>query len=179
VNAPLPSGTYLCYNQAVTIKGNLTVSGCATPSLPSACVTIDIILDSATDASWVNAGTATLDITAGSYVNVNTGITTDPPPAGVALPDATQLTIATNSTGTVGDSAGQGYYFGGVLYAPDASMTGDGCKSVYYGAAVINTLTCNGGPHLSVYYDSLLTQVYGPWTTSGYTQINPKSVSIP
>ena len=179
VNAPLPSGTYLCYNQALTINGNLTVSGCATPSLPNPCVTIDVILDSSTNSSWVNSGTPTVDITAGSYVNVSPSITSNPPPAGTTLPDATQLTIASNSTGTVGDSNGQGYYYGGVLNAPDASLVGDGCKSVYYGAAIVNTLTCNGGPHLSVYYDSLLSQVYGPWGTSGYTQINPRSFSIP
>lgn len=170
VNAPLPSGTYLCSNQQVVINGNMSVSG---------PVTIDIILDSATNTSMVNSGTPTLDIKSGSYVNVSTAITTTPPAANVSLPDATLLTIASNSTGTVGDSTGQGYWYGGVLDAPDASLVGNGCKSVYFGSTVINTLTCNGGPHLTVYYDSLLTSVYGPWQTSGYQQINPSSVTIP
>jgi Tfp pilus assembly protein PilX len=170
VNAPLPAGTYLCSNQEVVINGNMSVSG---------SVTIDIILDSATNTAMVNAGTPTLDITAYSYVNVSTAITTDPPPANQQLPDATLLTIQSNSTGTVGDSNGHGYWYGGVLNAPNASLVGDGCKSVYFGAAVINTLTCNGGPHLSVYYDSLLSNIYGPWQTSGYQQINPSSVTIP
>lgn len=170
VNAALPAGTYLCTDQEVVINGNLAVSG---------AVTLDILLDSTTNNSFVNSGTATLDITAGSYVNVSTAINSDPPPANVSLPDATLLTINSNSSGTIGDSNGHGYYFGGVLYAPDASLTGDGCKSIYYGAAVISILTCNGGPHLSVYYDNLLSGVYGPWGTSGYTQINPSSMSIP
>lgn len=162
VNAPLDAGTYYCNNTQLVIDGNLTVSG---------SVTIDVILDSTTNTSWVNSGTPTIDITAGSYVNVD--------PTGATLPDATALTINSNSTGTVGDSNGQGYWYGGILDAPDASLTGDGCKSVYYGAAIINTLTCNGGPHLAFYYDSALTTVYGPWTAAGYQQINPSSVVIP
>jgi hypothetical protein len=44
---------------------------------------------------------------------------------------------------------------------------------------VINVLTCDGGPHLSVSYDSALANLYGPWTAGSYTQINPASVSIP
>lgn len=162
VNSPLPGGTYLCSDTQLYINGNLSVGG---------AVTIDVILDSATNTSWVNSGTPTVDITAGSYVNVD--------PTFATLPDATMLTVNSNSTGTVGDSNGQGYYYGGVLDAPNASLTGNGCKSVYYGAAIINTLTCNGGPHLAFYYDSALTGVYGPWSETGYTQINPSSVTIP
>ena len=162
VNAPLPAGTYLCSNTQLYIKGNLTVGG---------AVTIDVILDSSTNTSWVNSGTPTVDITAGSYVNVDS--------TGAVLPDATLLTVNSNSTGTVGDSNGQGYYYGGVLNAPNASLTGNGCKSVYYGAAIINTLTCNGGPHLAFYYDSALRSEYGPWNEAGYTQINPSTVTIP
>ena len=42
---------------------------------------------------------------------------------------------------------------------------------------MIDTLMCNGGPHLYVSYDSELGQVYGPWTPSGYTQVNPATVA--
>ena len=162
VNAALGAGTYVCSDTQLVINGNLVLGG---------AVTIDVILSSNTNTTWANSGIPTIDITAGSYVNAD--------PTGATLPDATKLTIATNSTGTVGDSNGQGYTYGGVLNAPDASLTGDGCKSVYYGAAIINTLTCNGGPHLSFYYDNALTTVFGPWSEGGYTQINPSKVTIP
>lgn len=95
------------------------------------------------------------------------------------LPSAESFEIFSNTTGTVGNDAGSGYWFGGILYAPTASLTQNGCKSTYYGSLIINTLTCNGGPHLTVNYDEVLQTVYGPWTVSGYTQITPSTVSIP
>ncbi len=78
-----------------------------------------------------------------------------------------------NSTGTFGNDPGNGYYLGAVVYAPNASFTQDACKSHYYGSLVINSLTCDGGPHLYVSYDSSLTTLYGPWAAGAYTQINP------
>lgn len=64
-----------------------------------------------------------------------------------------------------------------MVYAPNASLTEDGCKSRYYGSLVINTLTCAGGPQLDVSYDSSLAKVYRPWTAGAYTQINPATFS--
>jgi hypothetical protein len=155
-------GTYVC-TTPVTIKGNVSISG-------TGQVNLYIILD----PTMYNSSTTALDITAGSQVNA--GFNADPPPNGATLPDASRLQILTNSTGTVGDTNGQGYTLGAILYAPQASTTGNGCKSIYYGALVINTLTCNGGPHLTVYYDSNLSTVYGAWVISGYLQIPPNSV---
>jgi hypothetical protein len=131
------------------------------------------------DPSQYGQNTNAIDIVGGSQLNI--GFAQDPPPANGSLPDATQLQVFTNSTGTVGDSNGGAgaYYFSGILYAPQASLTGNGCKSVYYGAAVINTLTCNGGPNLTVYYDDQLSTIYGSWATAGYTQINPANANIP
>ncbi len=166
----LTPGTYLC-TQPVTINGLLNVSG---------SVSLYIILDPAT----YNSGTNALTITRGSYVNdmsdycaANSGASGCAPPPD--LPTAANLQILSNSNGYVGNDNGQGYDFGGILYAPQAQLTEDGCKSQYYGSLVINTLTCNGGPHLSVSYDGELSSVVGAWAPSGYLQINPSSVSIP
>ena len=162
--SPGPNGVYVCTG-TVTISGSLAITG---------DVKLYIMLSPATDASYDANKTPTLDIAAGS--EVNTTINQDPPPANAQLPDPTQLEIFSNSTGTVGDSKGLGYYMSTILYAPNANLTGDGCKSVYYGSLVINTLSCEGGPHLRLYYDSDVQYTYGPWTASGYVQIPPKSV---
>jgi len=151
-------GTYLCTGP-VTVNGNLSVS-------PSGVVKLYIILPSSSNTST----TTDLDITANSNVNI---------PSTPYLPVAADLQILTNGIGNVGDSSGQGYTFGGVIYAPDAYLIGNGCKSVYYGALVINTFTCNGGPHLTVNYDSELSQTMTAWTVSGYTEIPSSSFSIP
>ena len=174
VGAPLLAGTYVCQNSAVTISGTLVVQ-------PN--VSLYIILNTATDNAFINRGIQTLNIAGGSEVNTTFDGTAGPPPAGTALPVATALQILSNSTGTVGSANGGGgtgpYTFGGVIYAPNANLVGNGCKSAYYGAITINTLTCNGGPHLQVYYDSSLSTLYGPPSITGYTQTNPGSFTVP
>lgn len=154
--ASLSAGTYLC-TTPVTINGDLAVQGGA--------VSLYIILDPST----YGASTPALTITPGSNVNFNPS---DP------LPDATQFIVYSNSTGTFGNSDGSGYTFAGILNAPNASLTADGCRSTYYGALVINTLTCNGSPHLQVYYQNSLNQFYGSWAVTGFTQVPPATVVI-
>jgi hypothetical protein len=145
----LPAGTYVC-NGTVTISGTLTVNGPVTVYITGTAATA-------------------LDIVAGSYVN-------DPVPN---LPTSKNLQILTNSSGQFGDSNGQAFYLGAIVYAPNATMTGDACKSVFYGALVINQDTCNGSPHLTINYDNSLSGLYGPWTASNYAVINPQGVHIP
>ena len=156
-------GTYLC-NQPVAMSGVVSVAG---------QVQLNIILDN----TQYDSSTQALIIVGNSYIN-------DPYDACLAsaitdchptpdLPNSQNLEILSNTIGTVGNDNGQGYDLGAVLYAPDASLTEDGCKSHYYGTVVISALTCNGGPNLYVSYDSTLTTVYGPWTPGVYTQINP------
>ncbi|HWE66876.1 MAG TPA: hypothetical protein VG298_09550, partial [Acidimicrobiales bacterium] len=156
-------GTYACA-YPITITGNLAVTGGPVQLFVN-------ILDP-------NASTTTdIDITAGSTVNYNGSVDASGKCVlSGTLPDATQLQIFTNGAGLVGDSSGKGYCFGGILYAPNASLTGNGCKSSYLGAVVINIFTCNGGPNLGFYYDNALKALFGPWTTSGYTQIPPSTV---
>ncbi|HMC40528.1 MAG TPA: hypothetical protein VKI19_12755 [Acidimicrobiales bacterium] len=162
---------YVC-KQPVTISGLLKVVG---------SVTFYIDLSGNSD---YNSSTAALTIKTPSYVNdlydYCANVTDSTNCVGVQdLPNAQNLQILVNSTGQVGFDNGHGYYFGGILYAPQAYLTQDGCKSHYFGAITINTLTCNGGPHLYVSYDSSLGSLYGNWVVSGYSQMSPTSVSIP
>lgn len=105
-------------------------------------------------------------------------ISTVGPDTEVTMPSQ-DFQVLTDATGTAGNSNGSGFWFGGIVYAPDASLTADGCMGVYYGSLTINTLTCNGGPHLTVYYDETPATDYGPWAASDYAQVNPSSVTIP
>lgn len=167
--ATLAAGTYVC-RSPVTIKGLLTVGG-----------PVVFYIDLSNNSSY-SAATSALTIDSSSYVNdlydycvATPGDTVNCPGGASAqlLPDAPNLQILVNSNGQVGFDNGQGYYFGGVLYAPRAYLTEDGCKSHYYGSLTINTLTCNGGPHLYVSYDNSVAAIYGAWTVGSYTQENP------
>jgi Tfp pilus assembly protein PilX len=166
--------TYYCKDASINMSGTLQVEG---------TVLFYIILDATTNNTFINNGTSTLYISGGSEINTTFNGTSGPPPAGTTLPDASALQIMSNSTGTVGSANGGGtngpYTYGGVIYAPDANLVGNGCKSAYYGSLTINTLSCNGGPHLQVYYDSALSSLYGPPSISGYAQINPLSFTVP
>lgn len=104
------------------------------------------------------------------------------------LPVASNLVIYDNAPYTSdttplygdGNSNGNGgYFFGGVIYGPNAGMTGDGCKSTYYGSVNLDDITCNGGPHFQVHYDEGLSTVTSSWTAGQYTVLNPNQVSIP
>lgn len=141
----LASGTYAC-SVPVTISGNIVLAG-----------RVELYIDPPS-SSTANA----LTIAGGSTVNV---------PPSPALPDAQLLQIFSPSSNGFGNYNGAGTYtFGGTIDAPSASLTGDGCKSTYYGALILNTYTCNGA-HLSVAYDTELSNVYSSWTLSGYREI--------
>jgi hypothetical protein len=164
----LPAGTYVC-------SSPITISGVLTPTGP---VQLYVILPSPLSQS-----TNAVDIASGSYINDQYDYCKDksntPVGCPAGLPTATNFELFTNSDGTVGDANGQGYDFGGILYAPAASATEDGCKSNYYGSVVLGSFTCNGSPNYTFNYDNELNQVYGPWVTGSYAQISPSSVDIP
>jgi hypothetical protein len=45
---------------------------------------------------------------------------------------------------------------------------------------VFNTFTCNGGPHLSVHYDTrMLSLTQSSWLVSNYTEIASNLVTLP
>ena len=95
-------------------------------------------------------------------------------------PVSTNLQVFTNSTLDVGDSNGKGLYFAGILDAPQAAMTENGCKGVWYGSLILNDFTCNGGSSgFTLNYDEALSQVYGPEVIAGYRQVSPSSFTVP
>ncbi len=95
--------------------------------------------------------------------------------------DPTKLRVYLAGAGSVlegnGSHAGS---FTGIMYAPNADATGNACKADWRGSLVINTFTCNGGPHLQVHYDSRIqTIVSSGWSVSNYTEIPSSQVSLP
>lgn len=159
----LQPGVYVC-SAPVTLEGNIVI---ASSSTNGGVVDLYVDLPSSQNTSTTQA----LSILGGSTVNYDAS--SNP------YPVAADLRIFSNSIGTVADYNGSGTYtFAGVIYAPQANLTGDGCKSTYYGALVINTLTCNGGPHLTINYDLGLQDVKTPWTMSDYSEIPSTSVTI-
>jgi hypothetical protein len=70
--------------------------------------------------------------------------------------------------------------FTGILWAPDADEVNASCKANWRGALVVNTFTCDGGPHLQVHYDSRIqTITQSTWTVTNYTEIPSSRVSLP
>jgi hypothetical protein len=70
--------------------------------------------------------------------------------------------------------------FTGIMYAPNAQEANPSCKANWRGALVVNTFTCNGGPHLQVHYDTRMqTLVQASWTISNYTEIPSNQVTLP
>lgn len=164
----LAAGTYLC-TSPITIGGVLDVTG---------PVQLYVILPAPLSQS-----TNAININSGSYINDQYDWCKDNNNKGAGcpsdLPVATDFQLFTNSNGTVGNANGSGYDFGGILYAPAAAATEDGCKSNYYGAIILDSFTCNGSPNYTFNYDNALFNDYGPWVTGNYAQIAPSSVVIP
>ena len=168
--ATIPPGTYVC-TSPISISGNLAVDSSTTDSNP---VKIYVILG--------GSGAANTTSTTFAMIAMDSQINTDIPyssganPSGYSLPDPQLFQLYTNSVGVLDVNGAHGFVYGGILDAPEASLTTNGCKSYFYGAAIINTYTCHGGPNLGIFYDTQLSQDYGPWQVSGYQQVNPASV---
>ena len=165
-------GIYVCTSE-VTIDGTLTVSPATSPvqlyiMLPSTSNTVSSPFLNVYADSQINTEITYAQMSAGG-----SGIGTSP------LPNSTLFQLFTNSIGNLTVNGNHGFVYGGVLNAPEANLTTNGCKSYFFGAAIINTYTCNGGANLGFYYDSALSQYYGNWQVSGFEQINPSSVCIP
>ncbi len=70
--------------------------------------------------------------------------------------------------------------FTGVMYAPNSQETNASCKANWRGALVVNTFTCNGGPHLQVHYDTRVQSLtQSSWAVSDYTEIPSNQVTLP
>jgi hypothetical protein len=70
--------------------------------------------------------------------------------------------------------------FTGIMYAPNAQEANPSCGANWRGGLVLNTFTCNGGPHLQVRYDTrMLTLTQSTWTVTNYTEIPSAQVTLP
>jgi hypothetical protein len=68
----------------------------------------------------------------------------------------------------------------GILYAPSATSTNNGCKIDIRGALVINDYTCNGGPNSGVQYDQRMTTLMqSNWTLENFREIPSSQVTVP
>ncbi len=95
--------------------------------------------------------------------------------------DPTKLRVYLAGAGSVleGNGAHAGS-FTGIMYAPNVDATGNACKADWRGSLIVNTFTCNGGPHLQVHYDTRIqTIVSSAWSVSNYTEIPSSQVSLP
>lgn len=163
-------GTYVC-TSPVSISGQVMDSSTTNP----------VKLYIMTGSSYANF----LTVAANSQINTTIpfGSLNNPssgPPSGSTMPDPTLFQVFSNSNGNLtSNGVSNGFIFAGILYAPDAYLTNNGCKSSFLGSVTINTYTCNGSPNLTFWYDSLLNYDFGNWQVSGYQQINPASVNFP
>ncbi len=70
--------------------------------------------------------------------------------------------------------------FTGILWAPNAAEKNPSCTANWRGALVVNSFTCDGGPHLQVHYDTRIQSiVQSSWTVTNYTEIPSSQVSLP
>lgn len=168
----LDPGVYLC-TTPVTINGNLQDTSTTYP------VQLYVMLPSGSNTS----STTFLNMSNAPSVNTTltaTQINSSDFPQDYTMPDAQMFQIFTNSVGNLDtNGVSNSFVYAGIIYAPDASMTANGCKNYYFGSAIINTYTCHGGPNLGFYYDSSLQYDFGGWQVGSYQQINPSAVSIP
>ena len=164
----IPPGVYNC-TSTVNISGTLAVSPATGPAQ------LYIMTGSSTSNFLAVAG--------GSQINTTIpvgSLTNSGPPSGSTLPNSQLFQVFTNSNGNLTSNGNSNsFIFAGVLYAPDAYLTNNGCQSEFLGTVTINTYTCHGGPNLSFWYDNTLSTDFGAWQVSGYQQINPSAVQFP
>ncbi len=118
-----------------------------------------------------SSGTADVNLD-NSWVNVS--------PAGVEG-DPTKLRVYLAGAGNVNPGNGShAATFVGIMYAPSSNMTSNGCKADWRGALIFRTATCNGGPHLSVRYDTRVAALsQSNWTVRDYREIPSGQVVLP
>ena len=69
--------------------------------------------------------------------------------------------------------------FVGVLYAPESTMTGNGCHDGWRGSLIIYSVTCNGGPNLGIQYDvRVATLKDEDWHVDSYHEIPSSQVNV-
>jgi hypothetical protein len=168
-------GTYVC-TSPVSVAGTLTVGTCA----PAGSCDPNVYLYVMTGSNYPNFITVAADSQINTSIPYSSLSHGSGPPAGATLPNSQLFQLYTDSSGNLTTNGNSdGFVYGGTIYAPNAFLTSNGCKSYFFGAVIINTYTCHGGPNLAFYYDSTLQSDYGSWQVSGYQQINPQNVHFP
>jgi hypothetical protein len=129
-------------------------------------------------AGATNGGVVELYIISTNGSNINVSFANDD----VNLNgDPTKLRVYLAGAGSIleGNGAHAGS-FTGIMYAPSADATINACNADWRGAIVVNTLTCNGGPHLVMQYDNRIqTIVAQSWTVTNWTEIASNKVTLP
>lgn len=164
-------GLWECTSE-VYVSGTLSVSAAVTDTNP----VLLYIMTGGAGGNFINITASSQINTSITYAQMKGG---SGPPSTASLPDSELFQLYTDSTGSLTTNGTNGFVYGGIIDAPQATMINNGCQSYYFGASIINTYTCNGGPNLGIYYDSQLSSYYGPWQVSSYQQINPSAVAIP
>ncbi|HLI54126.1 MAG TPA: hypothetical protein VKU88_07365 [Acidimicrobiales bacterium] len=167
----ISGGTYVC-TSPISIAGDLYVTPGTGP----------VLLYVMLPQSQNTASTAFLQVATDSQINTfisYADMQSGGPQPSDTLPDPTQFQLFSNSVGDLTVNGSHGFVYGGVIDAPEASLTANGCQSYIFGAAIINTYTCHGGPNLGLFYDTQLSSFWGAWQVSSFQQINPASVCIP
>ena len=156
---PFPPGKYLCRSTVKFLPGNHEVAAGSTNGgvvelyvIPTSG-TADVLLDN-------------------SQINVA--------PSG-ADGDPTKLRLYVAGSGKVepagGNNAGR---FVGIVYAPQSAMTTNGCKETWRGALVFASMNCNGGPNLSIQYDSRVARLEDEdWSVRNYREVPSTRVQLP
>jgi hypothetical protein len=96
--------------------------------------------------------------------------------------DPTKLRVYLSGAGLFEPDKGGAHAgtFVGIAYAPQASMTSNGCKEIWRGSILFNTLTCNGGPNLTVKYDTRVAALTDQnWAVANYYEIASSKVVLP
>lgn len=174
----VPSGVLPCPAVGGTLPASLLPGAYKCTEANAAGGTISFPSTFAVGSGSANNGVVELFVMSTNGTNLNVSFAGDD----VNLNgDPTKLRVYLAGAGSVleGNGAHAGS-FTGIMYAPSADATGNACKANWRGSLVINTFTCNGGPHLQVQYDNRIqTIVSSGWSVSNYTEIPSSQVSLP
>jgi Tfp pilus assembly protein PilX len=94
--------------------------------------------------------------------------------------DPTKLRVYLKGGSVDPGNGGHAGDFTGIMWAPNAQEVNPACMANWRGALVVDTFTCNGGPHLQVHYDTRIQSItQSSWTVTNYTEIPSGRVTLP
>jgi hypothetical protein len=124
-------------------------------------------------------GTASVIFDNNAYINVAPGATTAT--TDDVHGDPTKLRVYLATAGTFEPSSGNNAgVYSGIAYAPQSAMSSNGCKEIWRGSILFNSVNCNGGPNLVVLYDTRVAALKAfDWTVQNYREIASNKVDVP